>query len=124
MDLFGTSDANSPSAPASPSPEPHVFSVTEVTRVVRGVLETAFEDVWVQGEISNYRLQASGHQYFTLKDAECQLACVRFSRPGMWRKNIALQDGMQVQVRGRLTVYESRGQYQLNVSVIQPAARQ
>lgn len=121
MDLFGASAANTPSAQSTPPPEPHVFSVTEVTRVVRGVLEAALEDVWVQGEISNYRLQASGHQYFTLKDAECQLACVRFARPGMWRKNIALQDGMQVQVRGRLTVYEARGQYQLNVSVIQPA---
>jgi exodeoxyribonuclease VII large subunit len=121
LDLFAASAAPAPGAQASPPPDPHVFSVTAVTRVVREVLETAFEDVWVQGEISNYRLQASGHQYFTLKDAECQLACVRFARPGMWRKNIALQDGMQVQVRGRLTVYEARGQYQLNVSVIQPA---
>jgi exodeoxyribonuclease VII large subunit len=121
MDLFGGNAANTPSAQAPVPPEPHIFSVAEVTRVVREVLETAFEDVWVQGEISNYRQQASGHQYFTLKDSESQLACVRFARPGMWRKNIALQDGMQVQVRGRLTVYEARGQYQLNVSVIQPA---
>jgi exodeoxyribonuclease VII large subunit len=116
LDLFG---GNVPLPPAAP--EPQVFSVSELTRVVRGILEAAFEEVWVQGEISNYREQASGHQYFTLKDAECQLPCVRFARPGMWRKNIALQDGMQVQVRGRLTVYEARGQYQLNVSLIQPA---
>jgi exodeoxyribonuclease VII large subunit len=121
MDLFAAS-AQPPPGPPAPAPqEPHVFSVAEVTRVVRGVLEAAFEEVWVQGEISNYRLQASGHQYFTLKDSECQLACVRFARPGMWRKNTPLQDGMQVQVRGRLTVYEARGQYQLNVSAIQPA---
>jgi exodeoxyribonuclease VII large subunit len=116
LDLF----AGSPDVPP-PAPEPRVFSVTELTRVVRGVLETAFEEVWVQGEISNFRQQASGHQYFTLKDAECQLPCVRFARPGLWRKNGSLQDGMQVQARGRLTVYEARGQYQLNVSIIQPA---
>ena len=89
--------------------------------MVRGILEAAFDEIWVEGEISNYRQQASGHQYFTLKDYECQLPCVRFARQGMWRKSIPLQDGMQVQVRGRLTVYEARGQYQLNVSLIEPA---
>ena len=98
-----------------------MFSVTEVTRVIRGVLETAFEEVWIEGEVSNYRQQSSGHQYFTLKDAESQIACVRFARPGLWKKAVALQDGMQVQVRGRLTVYEARGQYQLNVSTVQAA---
>ena len=75
--------------------------------------------VWVEGEISNYRKQASGHQYFTLKDAQCQLACVLFARPGQWRKMIPLSDGMQVQVRGAMTVYEARGQYQLNVQLVQ-----
>jgi exodeoxyribonuclease VII large subunit len=116
LDLFSSGAGFPP-----PAPEPQIFTVTELTRVVRGILEAAFEEVWIQGEISNYRQQASGHQYFTLKDADCQLPCVRFARPGMWRKNIPLQDGMQVQVRGRLTVYEARGQYQLNVSLIQPA---
>ena len=51
------------------------MSVTEVTRAVRSALEAGVGDVWVEGEISNYRQQASGHQYFTLKDSECQLAC-------------------------------------------------
>ena len=110
---------------ATPAPpakaETHVFSVTEVTRVIRGLIEAAFDEVWIQGEISNYRQQASGHQYFTLKDAECQLSCVFFARGGMWRKSPPLQDGMQVQVRGRLTVYEVRGQYQLVVSMVQAA---
>ena len=59
------------------------------------------------------------HQYFTLKDAQCQLGCVLFARPGSWRKEIPLADGMQVQVRGAMTVYESRGQYQLNVQLVQ-----
>ncbi len=102
-------------------PEPRVFTVTEVTRAIRGVIDAAFDEVWIQGEISNYRQQASGHQYFTLKDAECQLACVLFARGGVWRKSPPLQDGMLVQARGRLTVYEARGQYQLVVSMVQAA---
>lgn len=100
--------------------QPRVFSVSEITRAVRGVLESAISDVWVEGEISNCRKQASGHQYFTLKDAECQLSCVLFAR-GVWRKQAALADGMQVRVRGKLTVYEARGQYQLNVQSVEAA---
>jgi len=103
------------------APEPHVFSVTELTRAVRTALEEGIGSVWVVGEISNYRKQASGHQYFTLKDASSQLTCVLFARAGMWRKQVVLADGMQVQVRGTLTVYEARGQYQLNVQIVQAA---
>lgn len=102
------------------SDQPRVFSVSEITRVVRGLLEQAVGDVWIEGEISNYRKQASGHQYFTLKDAECQLSCVLFAR-GVWRKQAALADGMQVRARGKLTVYEARGQYQLNVQSVEAA---
>ena len=111
-DLF----ANAVSTPAA-----HVYSVTEITRAVRTVLEERVGVVWVEGEISNYRKQASGHQYFTLKDAASQLACVLFARAGAWRKQAPLADGMHVQVRGALTVYEARGQYQLNVQIVQAA---
>ena len=109
--------------PAAPRAEPHVFSVSEVTRTVRSVLEQCFAtEIIVEGEVSNYRKQASGHQYFTLKDAQSQLACVMFARPGMWRRqNLALEDGMQIRARGRLTVYEARGQYQLSVQQLEPA---
>ena len=110
-DLFGV--------PEPPSDEPRVFSVSEVTRTVRAVLEDEIGTVWVEGEVSNYRKQASGHQYFTLKDAQAQLACVWFARGGSRLKQVALTDGMQVQVRGALTVYEARGQYQLNVQLVQ-----
>ena len=105
----------------SPPPAPPVRSVTEVTQAVRELLESGIGVVWVEGEISNYRKQSSGHQYFTLKDAQCQLACVLFARQGQWRKAVALSDGMHVQVRGTVTVYEARGQYQLNVQLVQPA---
>jgi exodeoxyribonuclease VII large subunit len=96
-----------------------VLTVSELTRQIRGVLETRFGAVWVQGEISNYKLHPSGHQYFTLKDQRAQIACV------IWRDTIApprqaLADGNQVQVYGTVTVFEARGQYQLNVQILQP----
>ena len=96
-----------------------VFTVSELTRSIRGTLETKFGSVWVQGEISNYKLHPSGHQYFTLKDQRAQISCV------IWRDTIApprqaLVDGAQVQVYGTVTVFETRGQYQLNVHILQP----
>jgi exodeoxyribonuclease VII large subunit len=96
-----------------------VFTVAELTRQIRGTLETKFRTVWVQGEISNYKLHPSGHQYFTLKDQRAQISCV------IWRDTIApprqpLVDGTQVQVYGTVTVFEARGQYQLNVQILQP----
>src|SRR6266704_4577151 len=96
-----------------------VFTVTELTRNIRGTLETKFAAVWVQGEISNYKLHPSGHQYFTLKDQRAQISCV------IWRDTIAPQrqalvDGTQVQVYGTVTVFEARGQYQLNIQILQP----
>lgn len=112
-DLFST--------PEPPPPEITIYSVTELTRSVRETLEAGIGVVWVEGEISNLRKQASGHQYFTLKDAQCQLPCVLFNRGGAWRKQAALSDGMQVKVRGALTVYEARGQYQLNVQLVEAA---
>ena len=112
-DLFG-----------SPEParhEPRVLTVSELTRAVRATLEDQIGAVWVEGEISNYRKQPSGHQYFTLKDEQSQVACVWFARSGLRLKQTALADGMHVQVRGTLTVYEARGQYQLNVQAVQAA---
>jgi exodeoxyribonuclease VII large subunit len=96
-----------------------VLTVTELTRSIRSALETKFRAVWVQGEISNYKLYPSGHQYFTLKDQRAQIGCV------IWRDTIAPPrqppvDGSQVQVYGTVTVFEARGQYQLNVQILQP----
>ncbi|MCX6967684.1 MAG: exodeoxyribonuclease VII large subunit [Verrucomicrobia bacterium] len=100
---------------------PHILSVTELTRTVRELVEGAIGEVWVEGEISNLRKQASGHQYFTLKDDRCQLPCVLFFRPGLRHATLPLAEGMCVHVRGMLTVYEARGQYQLNVQLVQAA---
>lgn len=110
-------------APAelAPSFAPKILTVSEVTRAVREIIEGHIGQVWVQGEICNHRRQASGHQYFTLKDDRSQLPCVLFSRPALRRRVVALTDGMLVQAHGSMTVYEARGQYQLNVEVVQPA---
>jgi exodeoxyribonuclease VII large subunit len=96
-----------------------VFTVGELTRQIRGILETRFGAVWVQGEISNYKLHPSGHQYFTLKDTRAQIACVIF-RNTMPPLRTSLADGAQVQVYGNVSVFEARGQYQLTVQILQP----
>ncbi len=96
-----------------------VLTVAELTRAIRGTLETKFGAVWVQGEISNYKLHPSGHQYFTLKDQRAQIACVIF-RNTMAPLRQVLVDGTQVQVYGNVSVFEARGQYQLSVQILQP----
>src|SRR5437899_4205904 len=96
-----------------------IFTVGELTRQIRGTLETKFGAVWVQGEISNYKLHPSGHQYFTLKDQRAQIACVIF-RNTMAPLRQPLLDGTQVQVYGNVSVFEARGQYQLSVQILQP----
>jgi exodeoxyribonuclease VII large subunit len=95
-----------------------VYTVAELTRQIRGTLETKFGAVWVQGEISNYKLHPSGHQYFTLKDARAQIGCVIF-RNMMPPLRTPLADGAQVQVYGNVSVFEARGQYQLSVQILQ-----
>jgi exodeoxyribonuclease VII large subunit len=95
-----------------------ILSVAELTRAIRGALETKFGAVWVQGEVSNYKLHPSGHQYFTLKDQRAQIACVIF-RNAMAPSRVPLTDGAQVQVYGNVSVFEARGQYQLSVQIVQ-----
>src|SRR5437899_9053388 len=97
----------------------NVLTVAELTRAIRSALEAKFGAVWVQGEVSNYKLHPSGHQYFTLKDARAQIACVIF-RNTMAPLRQPLVDGAQVQVYGNVSVFEARGQYQLSVQMVQP----
>jgi exodeoxyribonuclease VII large subunit len=95
-----------------------VLTVAELTRQIRGALETRFGAVWVQGEISNYRPQPSGHRYFTLKDQRAAISCVIF-RNTLSPNAPPIADGAQVQLYGNVTVFEARGQYQLNVQILQ-----
>jgi exodeoxyribonuclease VII large subunit len=99
--------------------EKNILSVTEITRRIKGVLEMGFSEVWVQGEISNCKNHSSGHLYFTLKDGGASLSAV------MWRSRVAQllfrpNDGMKVIVWGNITVYEPRGNYQIDCLQIQP----
>jgi exodeoxyribonuclease VII large subunit len=102
-----------------------VLTVSELTRSIRGTLETKFRAVWVQGEVSNYKLHPNGHQYFTLKDARAQIACViwRDTMAPLPRKPSGLTDGARVQIFGTVSVFEARGQYQINVQIVQPFGR-
>jgi exodeoxyribonuclease VII large subunit len=92
-------------------------SVTEFTRRVKQLLEGGIRPTWIRGEVSNLRAQASGHVYFSLKDAGAQLSAVLFRGDAM-RQTVKLRDGLQVIVYGEVSVYEARGQYQLIVRVV------
>lgn len=94
------------------------YTVTEITQAIRQNLEAEFPVLWIVGEISQYNQAASGHRYFTLIDQNCQLRCV------MWRSATPAfrpETGVKVLARGRITVYERSGEYQLNVSQLFPA---
>lgn len=97
----------------------HIHTVTEVTRDIKDLLEDTFASVWVEGEISNWRVVQSGHAYFTLKDANSQLRTVMF-RSALRQLPFEPEAGMQVVAHGRLTVYEPRGDYQLLAEMLEP----
>jgi exodeoxyribonuclease VII large subunit len=115
------SSATTPSprelAAAEPDDGARAETVSEFTRRVKALLERGLAPCWVRGEVSNLRAQASGHTYFSLKDAGAQLSCVLF-RGDAARLSAPLRDGAQVLVFGAAGVYEARGQYQLVVRVV------
>lgn len=100
-------------------PERKVWTVTELTARIRELLTAAFGNIWVEGEISNFRPAQSGHLYFTLKDAAAQVRCVCFRNVAM-RLKFRPEDGLKARVRGAIGVYESRGEYQIYVENIEP----
>lgn len=100
-------------------PDHQIFTVTEITRAVKFSLETEFQQVWVIGEISNLRIPSSGHMYLTLKDNESQIKAVMF-RSGRSLLKFGPKDGDQIIARGKITVYEPRGEYQIVIDFIEP----
>jgi exodeoxyribonuclease VII large subunit len=98
--------------------ERKIYSISQITRKIRTLLEFQVGEVWVEGEVSNRRKQASGHQYFTLKDSGAQLSCVLF-RGNARSLTCEIEDGQQIQAFGELSVYEARGQYQLIIRHVQ-----
>ena len=113
MDLFDFADSNE-IAEEKQTQEKSVLTVSQLTRKIRNLIEYRVGEVWVEGEISNLKKQASGHQYFTLKDQGSQLSCVLF-RGNVAKLNVDLEDGQEIQLFGDVTVYEPRGNYQLIV---------
>ncbi len=105
--------------PADEAQNTRIFAVSDLVRAARLTLESRFSDLRVEGEVSGFKRSANGHVYFTLKDAEAQLDCVMYARDAS-RLRFRLQDGQQVRCRGRLTIYEARGRFQLSVHAIEP----
>lgn len=99
-----------------------IYKVTEVTRLIKLELENSFPFLWVEGEVSNFHRHQSGHLYFTLKDETSQLRAVMF-RSEARQVIFELKDGLQVVARGRINVYEPRGEYQLLVEVVEPKGK-
>lgn len=99
--------------------QPQVYTVTEITQNIRAILETAFDAIWIEGEISNLRVASSKHTYFVLKDQQAQIRCVMF-RHQRTRLKFDPADGDHVLLFGRVTVYDQRGEYQLIVETLEP----
>ncbi len=99
-----------------------VYAISELTRQIKQTLEDEIGHVWVEGEISNFKVYSSGHAYFNLKDEKAQLSVVLFagSRSGV-APGTRLEDGQRIRAYGEITVFENRGQYQLIVRKVEPA---
>lgn len=97
-----------------------VYNITELTRVIKSLLEPAFADIWVTGEISNFKHHTSGHMYFTLKDENSALRAAMFRNDNVVLK-FKPDDGMQVLAHGRISIYEKNGNYQMYVDTLEPS---
>ena len=122
MQYNSTMPVNLPDTPPATPPGGAVLTVAALNRLVRDCLESAFPLTWVGGEISNLTYAASGHVYFTLKDAAAQVRCV------MWRNRAQLlgwrlENGQRVEARALVSFYEPRGEFQLNVEAVRQAGQ-
>jgi exodeoxyribonuclease VII large subunit len=108
-----------PAAQAPDASGRNLFTVSQVTHLVKSALERNLAPLWIVGEVTNLRLPASGHAYFTLKDEACQIRAVAW-RGTMAHLRFQLQDGMSLVCYGLVSVYESRGEYQIVTSRLEP----
>ncbi len=120
LDLFSAARAASPDDEGSPGGAVHVraYSVSDVNRLARQLLEKRIAALWVGGEVTGWKRAGSGHCYFTLRDADAQLRCAMF-RTAAARLPTDPEEGMQVRAFGRVTIYEKRGDFQLIVEVLE-----
>jgi exodeoxyribonuclease VII large subunit len=100
-------------------PERQVYTVAEVNAAIRAILDENFQNIWISGEISGCKMSTSGHCYFTMKERDSQLSCVCYRNSFRFLR-CKPRDGLQVLARGRIDVYEQRGQYQFLVEAIEP----
>ncbi|MEI9477974.1 MAG: exodeoxyribonuclease VII large subunit, partial [Deltaproteobacteria bacterium] len=96
-----------------------ILTVSELTQEIKDLLEMTFSDIWIEGEISNLRIPPSGHTYFTLKDDLSQIRAVLFRGQARHLRFVP-EDGLHVICRGRVSLYEKRGEYQLILEVMEP----
>jgi exodeoxyribonuclease VII large subunit len=108
-----------PAAPPTAQPVRRVWTVTDLTAAIRNLLETRFAEVWVEGELSNCRPWNTGHLYFTIKDVGAQIKAVMW-RSAMRSLRFKPEDGLHVVVRGRVSVYDPKGEYQLVCEHMEP----
>src|SRR5918996_2549413 len=107
------------SLPLSSAPRRQVLAISELNELIKGTLESRLDALWVQGEISNFRVAPSGHLYFTLKDDKSQICAVMFRRQGAGLR-FRPENGMAVLCFGRVSLYSSRGDLQLYVDQLEP----
>lgn len=125
MDLFDRPfedeepDAAVPEQVSPVARERHIYSVSELTQEIRGLLETRFREIWIEGELSNCKVWNTGHMYFTLKDGGAQMKAVMF-RTAVRYLRFKPTDGLHVIARGQLGVYEPKGEYQIVCEHLEP----
>ncbi len=100
-------------------PTRQILTVSEITANIRVALEENFSNIWIEGEVTNFKFHTSGHMYFTLKDETAQIQCVMF-RGDNTRLDFEMKDGLSVLCFGRVSVYPVRGQYQLYIQRVEP----
>lgn len=103
-------------------PERRIYRPAQLNALAKDLLESQFSQIWLEGEVSNLSRPASGHLYFTLKDASAQIRCAMFRNRAMYLAT-PIADGQQILVRARLTLYEARGDYQLSIESAEPAGQ-
>jgi len=112
--------SRTPAGDAAAAAGRKVYSVGEITTLVKGTIERTFGPLWIEGEISNLSRPPSGHRYFTLKDEAAQIQAILFREAAYHAVGFELADGLRVLVHGRLAVYAPRGQYQIIVDRVEP----
>lgn len=103
-----------------PDTRPRALTVSELNHQARHLLESSFMQVWVEGELSGFSRPSSGHWYFSLKDQKCQIRCAMF-RGANQRIRTLPREGDQIRIRGKVTLYENRGDFQIIVEHLEPA---